>query len=138
VRWSGPWGNVGRVSRGNADISWPLNANVRRHLMSRVQVLSRIPRSRLPKALPKIYQPACDASRLRESEYTVLIFPAKKVSLSGVVSRALSKVPASSHIIAFAHNLTAEGLAILAERKAVVFLLHGVFHWTDETYRSVA
>lgn len=106
--------------------------------MSRVQVLHRIPRARLPAALPKVYQRACDASRLKETEYTVLIFPAKKASLSTAVSRALTNVPAGASIIAFANNLTEEGLAMLAERSAVVFLLHGVFHWTDETLRSVA
>jgi hypothetical protein len=106
--------------------------------MSRVQVLHQVPRPRLAEALPKIYRPACDISRLREAQYTVLVFSSKKVSLSTLVSRALAQVPADAHIIALAHNLTAEGLAMLAERNAVVFLLHGVFHWTDETYRSVA
>lgn len=106
--------------------------------MSAVQILPNVSRERLPEALPHIYRSACDKSRLREAIYTVLVFPSTKVVLSTIVSRALTEVPADAHVLAFAHNLTAEGLAFLADRSAIVFLIHGAFHWTDETYRSVA
>jgi hypothetical protein len=106
--------------------------------MGAVHILENVMRERLLDHIPHIYRHVCDPSKLRGESFAVVVFPSEKAVLSTVVAKALAKIPKEGNIVALAHNLTQEGFAMLADRNATIFLLHGGFHWTDESYRSVA
>ena len=106
--------------------------------MGAVNILENVTRERLLTAVPHVYRTVCDVARLADYEYTVVVFPSDKTVMSAVVSKALAKLPETAKVIALARNLTQEGLAMLVDREAIVFLLRGGFYWTDESLRSVA
>jgi hypothetical protein len=59
------------------------------------------------------------------------------VSHSSAVAKALARIPASgSQLVALGWNFTAEALALLEERGAIIFRL-SEFPWTDESHENI-
>ncbi len=89
--------------------------------------------------LPRRYKERAQLTPLRGVRYDLLLFGAAKdeVVLSGVVSRALERVPPDiADLVAAGPGFTTEALELLRARGATIYSL-SEFHWTDASFQSI-
>jgi hypothetical protein len=83
-----------------------------------------------------------DDSLLRAPSYTLISFPGMRGDSTSIVdSKSLKKAlrkspPAGDHLIAVAHNFTAEARELLSSLNAICFSASD-FYWYDESWARI-